>query len=173
MLFSNDCRTDVNTILAFVSGAYLQFGLKASVNQASIQACVYGMRQDFPHEGGFVKASPFKLTANFVCNFVANRPISTPLPKALFDSYLTSIDNHANAYFAFLVAVESLHRAQLEWCDGSIHVLENRIRYSRHSLTDIVDALSTATPSTSFKLVSVLLEQMAYKTNPDCQYPTS
>ena len=33
--------------------------------------------------------------------------------------------------------------------------------------------VSTATPSTSFKLVSVLLEQMAYKTNPHCQYPTS
>ena len=127
----------------------------------------------FPARGWLRQGQPFQADGDFVCNFVANRPISTPLPKDLFDSYLTSIDNHANAYFAFLVAVESLHRAQLEWCDGSIHVLENRIRYSRHSLTDIVDALSTATPSTSFKLVSVLLEQMAYKTNPDCQYPTS
>lgn len=104
---------------------------------------------------------------------MAVKPISTPLPEALFGPHLTAIDNHANAYIALLLAVESLHEARLEWCDGSIHVLENRIEFSRHSLIDIVDALSTATPSTSFKLVSVLLEQMAYKTNPRCQYPTS
>lgn len=173
MLFAtdDDRDTDVRTILTFVAGVYAQFGLEAGVDLAGIQGCVRGMRQDFP--GGLDKASPFKRVANFVCNFVARRPLSTPLPKGKFGPHLTEIDNHANAYIALLLAVESLHEARLEWCDGSIHVLENRIEFSRHSLIDIVDALSTATPSTSFKLVSVLLEQMAYKTNPRCQYPTS
>ncbi len=173
MLFAtdDDGSTDVNTILTFVAGIYTQFGMPAGVDLAGVQVCVRGMRQDFP--GGLDKASPFKRAANFVCNFVARRPVSTPLPEDQFGPHLTAIDNHANAFIALQLAVESLHEARLEWCDGSIHVLENRIEFSRHSLIDIVDALSTATPSTSFKLVSVLLEQMAYKTNPHCQYPTS
>ena len=173
MLFAtdDDRGTDVDTILAFVAGVYAQFHLEAGVDRAGIEVCVHGMRQDFP--GGLDKASPFKRATNFVCNFVARRPRSTPLPEGRFGPHLTEIDNHANACIALLLAVESLHEARLEWCDGSIHVLENRIEFSRHSLIDIVDALSTATPSTSFKLVSVLLEQMAYKTNPRCQYPTS
>ena len=172
MLFvtDDDGGTDVNTILTFIASIYEQFGLHAGVDLHRIRACVLGMRQDFP--GGLDKASPFKRAANFVCYFVAVRPISTPLPDD-FGPYLTDIGNHANAYIAFLLAVESLHEAELKWCDGSIHKLCKRIEFSRHSLIDIVDALATATPSTSFKLVSVLLEQMAYKTNPDCQYRTS
>ena len=65
MLFSEDCQTDVITILTFVASTYAQFGLKAGVNQASIRGCVYGMRQDFPHEGGFVKASPYQANGKF------------------------------------------------------------------------------------------------------------
>lgn len=173
MLFAtgDDGSTDVKTILTFVAGVYAQLGLQAGVDLDGIRACVLGMRQDFP--GGLDKASPFKRAANFVCNFVARKPLSTPLPEGKFGPHLTKIDNHANAYIALLLAVESLHEARLEWNDGSIHVLKNKIEFSHHSLIDIIDALSSATPSTSFKLVSVLLEQMAYKTNPHCQYPTS
>ena len=172
MLFvgDDDGSMDVETIVTFIAGVYGQFGQRASVSADRVWGCVRGMRQDFP--GGLDKASPFKRAANFVCYFVARKPIETSLPDH-FGPYLTDIRNHANAYIAFLLAVQSLHEAELEWCDGSIHKLCKRIEFSRHSLIDIVDALAAATPVTSFKLVSVLLEQMAYKTNPDCQYRTT
>lgn len=50
--------------------------------------------------------------------------------------------------------------------------MENKIALSRHSYVDITDAFTGATPVTAFKLVTVLFEQMAYKTNPGCQYET-
>ena len=77
---------------------------------------------------------------------------------------------NVNEHFALMLAIKSLHGATLG--DGaSQKVLTNPIELSQHSLVDIIDALSHATPQNHFKLVSVLLEQIAYKTNPTCQYP--
>ena len=116
-----------------------------------------GMRQDFPHADGIKQASPFKKAANFVCYWVAAKPI-TVVPPPL---------ENINEIFALMVAVESLHGATL----GEKKVLENRIQLSKHSLVDIVESLVAITPQSHFKLVSVMLEQMAYKSNPTCQYP--
>ena len=78
---------------------------------------------------------------------------------------------------ALQLAVKCLHGATVGWRHGNVSdrqgkVLENKISLSKHSFIDIVDALADTSLSTGFKLVSVLLEQMAYKTNPNCQYPT-
>lgn len=164
---------DIATILTFITGYCAQFGVRHhQIDVPKIQAVVQGMRHDFPHDGGVAQASPFKKAANFLCYFVAERPVATPLPTEDVDPDLLKIDNYINALLALAIAVESLDGATVTWqCDDSRHVLRHRIQLSRHSLVDVVDALSTATPVSSFKLVSVLLEQMAYKTNPDCQYP--
>ena len=71
-----------------------------------------------------------------------------------------------------MVAIRSLRGATLDGhANGSQRILSNGIQLSRHSLVDITESLVNVTPLTHFKLVSVLLEQMAYKTNPECQYP--
>ncbi len=123
---------------------------------------VLGMRQDFPHVDGLDNASPFKKAANFLCNWIAAKPIHMD-PKSI---------THPNTYFALSVAIRSLQGAVLDgYAPEEERVLCRKIELSKHSLVDIVEALSTAIPSSHFKVVTVLLEQMAYKTNPDCQYP--
>ncbi len=151
-------QRDLQTIYALVTGFCARFpDASADLNTNRAMGVMFGMRQDFPHRDGIDKASPFKKAANFVCNWIAAKPIT--LSPSPFE--------HVNEVFALMVAIESLHGATL----GGDRTLSNRIELSRHSLLDIIEALANVTPVTHFKLVSVLLEQMAYKTNSDCQYP--
>ena len=166
MLFQKEgpegAQDDASNIFAALFGFAVQHPDKAfDYDTVKVSGVVYGMRQDFPHEGGLAKASPFKKAANFVVNWIAASPIeSRDLP-------------YANERFALVVAATSLHGATLHGNgDYPPRALDNPIELSEHSLLDILDAISETTPSTGFKLVSVLLEQMAYKTNPDCQYKT-
>lgn len=169
--------TDVSVVLVYIARFYRTFGVTDQVNLESdkVMAAVRDMHRYFPYPGGSGNASPFKKAAQFICYFIAYRPIHTPLPDELIGP-ITKEDQkvaRSNAVVAFAIAAESLHKAVLTWNDDSTHVLENRIQLSLHSFRDIIDALSYAVPpDSSFKLVSVLLEQTAYKTNPDCQYPT-
>ena len=154
---------DTRTIFAALTGFFSQYPDKQfDLNTGAVFGVASGMRQDFPHEGGLAMASPFKKAANFVVNWIAASPIrSDDLP-------------HANARFALLVAASSLHGATLHGNNAyPPRTLEHPIEVSQHSLLDILDALSETTPQSGFKLVSVLLEQMAYKTNPECQYETA
>jgi hypothetical protein len=52
----------------------------------------------------------------------------------------------------------------------SSFALTNRIRVSAHSYVDIIDALANATPITHYNMVTVLLEQLAYRANPEASY---
>lgn len=163
---------DVANILTFITSYFAQFGVESpSVDAQAIDSVVRGMRRDFPHSAGVEQASPFKKAANFACWFVVQKPVRTQLPSDYLGGELSDI-KYTNAVLALSIAMEALHGATLKWsCDGSEHVLENEITLSKHSFVDIVEALAEGSPLTHFKLVSVLLEQMAYKTNLDCQYP--
>lgn len=54
--------------------------------------------------------------------------------------------------------------------NGEEFVIKKRIQLSEHSYIDIIQALCDLTPAAHFKLVTVLLEQLTYKSNPECQY---
>ena len=82
---------------------------------------------------------------------------------------LAGIRNHQNAIIAFNLAIKALEGAVIHRQDGDV-ALNNPIQISKHSYTDIICALSNISPVTGFQLVTVLLEQLAYKTNPKCQY---
>lgn len=86
-----------------------------------------------------------------------------------FAKELSKVDNHQNAIVAFSIARTVLHGSKIYRGD-KICEISNPIKISSHSYGDIIEALAVATPSTHFKLVTVLLEQLVYKTNPDCQY---
>jgi hypothetical protein len=62
-----------------------------------------------------------------------------------------------------------LHGAKIHRTDREV-TLDNRIVISDHSFIDIVEAISSVTPLDGKKLVAVLLEQMCYRTNPECEY---
>ena len=166
MLFQDEgpegAADDAHALLAAVTGFIHQYPDKHfDLNLGAAVSVAHGMRQDFPHVGGLAAASPFKKAANFVVNWVAVSPIGSD-----------DLD-FANERFALMVAAISLHGAELHGTgDHPPRTLANPIELSQHSMLDIMDALSETTPQTGFKLVSVLLEQIAYKTNPSCQYET-
>ena len=106
-----------------------------------------------------------------MCLFAGEKPISTKLPADKFGGHWTNVADHPSAVLALEMAIESLYGATLTWEDGTHPQLTERIVLSRHSFVDIVDAIAGVSANTGYKLVSVLLEQMAYKENRNCQYP--
>ena len=147
-----------------VNGFFIGFAARLTPHLLELRwgnlfGVVAGMRLDFPHLGGLDAASPFKKAANFIVHFIAGEPIDAPTIP------------HANELFALTIAATYLHGAKLHGnASHGPRTLSNPIEVSGHSLTDILDAMASTTPDTSFKLITVLLEQLAYKTNPDCQY---
>ena len=179
VLFSQNGQSDdVRNVLAFIAQYYQDLGVEGyiDIDAPALSAAIRQMYEGFPYSGGPENASPFKKISQFVCYFMALKPIGTPLPDwALGDLGHQNHVARSNAVVALVIAIKSLEGATLQWHNGESRTvtLKNPIRLSKHSFIDIADALTIITPSTSFKLVSVLFEQMAYKTNPDCQYPIS
>ena len=172
LLFNDDGVLDVILILTFIDKYTINLGITDVVlDVALIERVVSTSKADFPHDGGLGKASAFKQAANFACFFVAERPILEPFPVDAIGPELAKIANHQNAMVAFALAEASLHKSKIQRKDKEV-VVSNPMKYSKHSYIDIIDALASITPSSHFKLVSVLLEQLVYKTNPECQYPT-
>ena len=128
------------------------------------------MQQDFPHTDGIEKASVFKKIAHFMCYFIAEQPIKSSFKEENIGSSLIKVMNHSNAIVALHLAIACLDQAVILGADGNKQTLVNRITLSKHSYTDVVDALRNMTPSVHFKLLTVFLEQLAYKVNPNCQY---
>lgn len=165
----SDHEVDVVHILQFCNDFVAGLGMeRVDVDTAAITGILKGLRVDF-HNGGAEKASAFKKAANFVTFFVAQKPIKTDLQNLCEE--LSKIRNYSNAVLAFEIAREALHGATIERNDGTTFTLVNRIEVSDHSYVDIIDALSDATPNVHFKMVTVLLEQLAYRANPDASYP--
>ena len=168
MLFSDQsaegAQQDLVAIYALLTGFCAQYPETSfDIDHNRIHRVVFGMRQDFPYPGGLPGASPFKKAANFVCHWIAAAPVTgTPEPT-----------DNLNAAFALIVACRSLRGAEL-FGNGTepARTLERPIELSDHSFWDVVDALTGATPITAYKLVTVLFEQMAYKSNQRCQYQT-
>jgi hypothetical protein len=163
---------DTINMVAFINEFTRESGLEdVDISVPKIQGILAGMRMDFPHFEGQDKASPFKKAANFICYFNAERPLANPFPASLAGDFLHQVSNHQNAIISFLYACEALHGASLHKHDcNEPCVIANPIKVSRHSFEDIIDALAVASPQSHFKIVSVLLEQLVYKTNPECQY---
>lgn len=178
MIYNGSYIEDVSNILAFIDGFSEKYNLniggttQMGVNVIKLEAVarVINDLDSFPHNDGAEKASAFKKIAHFIVWFVSERPIINPFKTDKLPEDLLKIENHQNAIVALLVGLRALHESSITQDDGSKLILSNPLELSSHSFTDIVDAVSRATPSTGFQLVSVLLEQIAYKTNSTCQY---
>ncbi len=174
MLFAAD---DAANVLGFISRYYATLGVRrVEIDDAALDSALRDSRDYLDQQpGGIEGASPFKKAAGFLCHFVEGQPIKTPLPKASDLAVGLATANAAepnpNAVVALRIAMESLHRAKLRRSDGTECEVSRRLDLSKHSYADIVDALKNATPQ-DFKYVAVLLEQLTYKTNPRCQYPS-
>lgn len=174
MLFVQD---ELINVLGFVSRFYTTLGVRqVAVDLSRLEDALGEMRAHLDRQpGGIDGASPFKKAATFVCHFVEANPIKSPLPPkstlgaALATTMGTVPDQ--NVVVALRIAMESLHGAELRRADGKVFELTRRLDLSRDSYVEIVDALTDATPD-HYSYVAVLLEQLAYKTNPRCQDPS-
>jgi len=162
MLFQKGQPHDIAMLCGFCHGLAAQVPQSDTyVNTLAIQDLIYNLYTGFPHPAGLVRASPFKKAAAFLCYWVNNKPLlMQPDPFA-----------HVNVKFGLHMALWSLEDATLTM-NGTTHTIHNPLQLSEHSLLDIVHALARCEkPMDAFLFVSVLLEQLAYKTNPHCQYP--
>lgn len=141
-----------------------------SIDIAKIESIVQGIKRDFPHNDGLTEASAFKKVANFISYFVAERPIREPFIHENIPEEVLKINNYENAVIALLIGLSALHESEIHCADGNCKVLVCPMQLSKHSFIDLIDAISNITPQNHFKLLTVLLEQIAYKTNPGCQY---
>lgn len=170
LLYNNDDLQDVIHILEFMDSYTHSIGaLEVEIDLNTIDRIVKSCKQDFPYKDGIVGASAFKQVANFVCHFVAERPIVKPFSAAIVGNDISKIDNHQNAMLALALAEESLNNSDILRKDAR-KTIATPIQYSRHSYVDMIEAFSNLSPSVHFKLVSVFFEQLVYKSNPDCQY---
>lgn len=172
ILYNKDPLHDVINILSYINSYSKDSDIQNVVlDTAIIEKIVQNIRTNFPHNGGIEKASAFKQVAYFMCHFIQARPILEPFPIEVVRR-LATVENHQNAMIAFAIAEEALHQSKIEIKTGRVIDIVNRINYSSHSYVDIVEALSSITCE-HYQLVSVLLEQLVYKTNPTCQYSSS
>lgn len=170
----NDDNVIIDTIslLKYINEYTKALGVQGvTIDDRICEGILAGMRVDFPHVDGLEKASAFKKMANFMAYFIAEQPIQNPFPASAIGEALAKIPNHQNSIVALQVAIEGLHGAKILDENGkTLCTLCNRIQVSMHSYCDIIEALQRISPATHYKLVTVLLEQMAYKVNPGCQY---
>ncbi len=170
--FNDNVQDDLLSILAFLEGVgYNHEGESISIDIPKLRSILNGIRQDFPHKDGLEKASIFKKVATFMVCFIAERPIQSKITSiGSMPAELFVISNHINTLVALFIGFAALHGASIHYSDGTTKLISNKIKLSKHSFVDLVDALSAATLTTHFKMASVLLEQLVYKSNPDCQY---
>lgn len=166
-LYSGDLQADYYNLLNFVEGFYKDLEVPSvNISSEALNRVFTGMLMDFPHPTGTQKSSPFKKVAAFSANFVAEKPIVTPLPDAPF-GHLAS---HQNAIIAFELSRAALHGAIINCKVRGELKLENPIMVSQHYWKDLIVCLSKCIPSSGFEAVSLIFEALAYNANPNISY---
>ena len=172
VLYNKDQYTDLVFLLTYIDEFTAGIGETSVEVDPDVCASVLTMmRNDFPHVDGIDRASAFKKMAYFMTFFIGERPMIQPkFSVNNVSPEIFKISNHANAMVALQIAIDSLEGAEIIREDGSKKVLKGRIQLSEHSYIDMIDALNNISPVNHYKILAVLLEQLAYKTNSDCQY---
>jgi len=164
-------NNDVIGLLQYINDFTKSIGVQGVIiDDQTIYSILNGMRSDFPHIAGIDASSVFKKLGNFLTYFIAQNPILSTFPPTAVGEELANIRNHQNVIVGLHVVFDNLQGASIDRGDGSHLTIRNRVQLSKHSYVDLVDALKDVTPSGHFHLVTVLLEQLVYKSNPDLQY---
>lgn len=168
MIYTGDTNQDAINLAYYINDYTKELKVtNIQIDPNALFNVCYDMVQQFPHVDGLEKASAFKKLGNFVAHFVARAPIKSSLPVII-----KGIQNpNPNAVLALEVALFCLQNSKIIQSDGAELVIENDLYLSDHSYGDIIDALSEdICPKHHYKLITVLLEQIVYKTNQHCEY---
>lgn len=170
MIYNEHPTIDRVLLLTQIDILTESYGVRdVEIDISALDSVVDNYRKNFPHKDGVENSSVFKKVAYFLCHFVSMRPIVNPFPVSVVQDDVVQIDNHQNAMVAFSIASEIIKNSLIRKPDGDIEIAKP-IWLSRHSYVDLIEALSSLSPPTHFKCVSVLFEQLTYKSNPNCQY---
>lgn len=171
LIFTGKPHQDYNNILAVLDAFAIKRCVDLKINEEKLYRIVFGIYQDFPCVDGLEGASVFKKSANFLCYFISERVVESPFPEGKLKKDWRNINNHENVILGLFIVAKALLGATINKTDGTgDFIIEHPIQLSKHSYGDMIYALSQATPSTSFHVVTILLEQLVYKNNPEAQY---
>jgi hypothetical protein len=115
--------------------------------------------------------SPFKRCSAFAMAFMGNYPIYGEFKNYKFENDLKNVPRYSGAVLVYEYVRFCLHGAVLEKEDGKKDILTNPILVSKHSFIDIIHALAflpakgATSEGSSFHLLALLFEQLAYQTN--------
>lgn len=171
ILYATNPDIDIVSLLTYIDEFTKSLGEEnVQIDVEKCMSVLQVIRNDFPHKDGLEQANVFKKIANFVCYFIAERPIVSTFCVESVGESLSKINNHQNAMVALQIAIDSLHGGVVKADSKDRQILKNRIQLSQHSYIDIIDAIRNISHVNHFRLLTVFLEQLAYKSNPDCQY---
>ncbi len=170
IIYNKDLNTDYRNVLSHINDFTKGLGVSlCHVDEDTLYSGVLqSMRMDFPYVNGLDNANVFKKAGYFMAHFIALQPVRSAFPRAAIGP-LADMSNHQNAIIALNIAIESLYGATVI-SENRETPLSNRIKVSKHSYIDIIDAIrQQVSISGHSKVFAVLLEQLAYKCNPECQ----
>ncbi|MBA5249206.1 MAG: hypothetical protein FE834_06715 [Gammaproteobacteria bacterium] len=168
MIFSDNETIDYFEIMALVDSFAKANSAEIVVNEEKLFYMIKRIHADFPCINGANNANVFKKSAAFLCEFVGEQVVENF--ECSMSDKLKKIANNGSAIIAFHIVTTMLNTATVQ---NGQEGIKNPIELSKHSYIDIIDALSHITLQGSFMLVTVLLEQLVYKTNPSLQYATN
>jgi len=126
-------------------------------------------KSDFPANGGFSKASPFKKAALIYVYLHNLNPFVGTLPKELVGQEVAR-ESHSTASLIGLSMVrECLCGAEL-FKEGDTVIIERPLDLSKHLLIDLIEASGGITPRDHFKIFSLLFEILVYEANIGLSY---
>lgn len=158
LLFNDKPKDDVVNILNFIQDLSPKYcDKKISIDTFKIEAIIQGLRIDFKNKK---ESNKFKQIASFMAYFVAERPIYAPFEYNSIPDEILAIPNYENAMIALLVGLNLLNDTNDKPYD--IDSLPVSTVLSEQSFINLIGALSDITPQAHFKLLAVLLEQLAY-----------
>lgn len=164
MVFTGNVDRDYLSVIGLIDSFAKKNNSPINYNQQKIFTTLQYLDNEFCVNGN-ENSNIFKKASSFLCDFIATRPVDG---FEISNEKLKKISNYRNAVIGFHIVCTFIKGATV----GDDGVVENPIELSEHSYIDIIDTLSQITPSHHFKTVTVLLEQLVYKSNPELQDTT-
>lgn len=160
LLYSQNKTLALDLFLVFANDFASGINEKESVHidDSNAQSFINNLQRDvdFPANGGFNEASPFKKAAMFFVYLQVTKPFA---------------DQKFTAALGYAMVKECLHKATyIDKETENIVRLENPIKLSAHFYKDLIEAARNITPAEHFKTYSLLFEALAYEANPTASY---
>ena len=177
MIFNENFEVDIVNIYDYINAYAKELGHEKVLISDDFKSAYKDLRDQplaFPCKDGVQASSVFKKAAAFIICFIEN-PVIKDLTQ--FNSKLPQElkEKNPNAILALDIALNFIVGSTIHRNSGGNRVVSNTIQLSKHSYIDFLDMLTKTKlklcdDDGHFMLLSLLLEQLTYKTNGHLQY---